>query len=208
MKNAINRSSARPTPTSSWCPPSATCGPLCRKKSGLLEDNRIFRTPSFSDGCSRFVSRPWRVSRRKRLTLDDNYVTRYGISIWAKNGWETARTEHLYGLDDGSWVLWTDPRTPEPSSSPYRSLVRAVSQPFLSQHLRYIVPSSKYLFIVAFPYIWKLLVMATCRRQPFSTVSLIYREPLGSRSHFKVRGWHRGVDSSFLEGCHEAFYEL
>jgi len=29
--------------------------------------------------------------------------------------------------------------------------IRAVSQPFLSQHLRFIVPTSKYLFIVAFP---------------------------------------------------------
>ena len=41
--------------------------------------------------------------------------------------------------------------------------IRAVSQPFLSQHLRFIVPTSKYLFIVAFPNVWKLLVMATLR---------------------------------------------
>jgi hypothetical protein len=92
------------------------------------------------------------------------------------------------------------PPTPEPLSSPYRSLVRAVPQPFLSQHLRYIVPASKYLStcIVAFPHVWKLFVMATCQSQPFSTASLIYREPLGSRSHFKVRGWHGWVDSLFF----------
>ena len=71
MKNAINRVSARPRPTSSWCPPSAPCGPLWLKQSGLLDNNPIFRTLSFSDGCSRFFSRLWSVSRRKRLTLDD-----------------------------------------------------------------------------------------------------------------------------------------
>jgi hypothetical protein len=31
MKNAINRASARPRPTSSWCPLSAPCGPLWLK---------------------------------------------------------------------------------------------------------------------------------------------------------------------------------
>ena len=44
--------------------------------------------------------------------------------------------------------------------------------------------------------------------QPFSTVSLIYREPLGSRPHFKGRSGHGWVDSCFVEGCHDAFYEL
>jgi hypothetical protein len=34
----------------------------------------------------------------------------------------------------------------------------------------------------------KLFLMATCQSQPFSTVSLIYREPLGFRSYFKGRG--------------------
>ena len=34
---------------------------------------------------------------------------------------------------------------------PYTSLVRAVSQPFFFQQLRYIAPTSKYLYIVAFP---------------------------------------------------------
>ena len=74
--------------------------------------------------------------------------------------------------------------------------------------IRFIVPTSKYLFVVAFPNVLKLFLMATCQSQPFSTVSLIYREPLGSRSHFKVRGWHGWVDCSFFEGCHDAFYEL
>ena len=35
------------------------------------------------------------------------YGTQYGTTIWAKNGWETARTKYLYGLHDGSWVWWT-----------------------------------------------------------------------------------------------------
>ena len=110
-------------------------------------DNSFFRTMSFSDGCSRFFSHPWSVFRRKRLTLDDMGPNKqYGTTIWAKNGWETARNKDLYGLDDCLWAWWTHPQTLEPSSSPYRSLVRAVSQPFLSQHLRYIVPTSKYLF--------------------------------------------------------------
>ena len=129
------------------------------------------------------------------------YGTQYGTTMWAKNGRETARTKDLYGLHDGSWAWWTHPQTPEPSSSSYRSLVRAVFQPFLSEHVRYIAPTLKYLStsIVAFPNVWILFLMATCQSQPFSTVPLIYREPLGSRSHFKVRGWHGWVDCSFFE---------
>ena len=77
--------------------------------------------------------------------------------------------------------------------------------------IRIIVPTSKYLFIVAFPSVWKyflLFLMASCQSQPFSTVSLIYREPLGSRPHFKGRSWHGWVDSCIFEGGHDAFYEL
>jgi hypothetical protein len=62
-ENAINRSSARPRPTSSWCPTSAPCGPLWLKSAGLLEDNPFFRTLSFSDYCSRSFGRPWSVPR-------------------------------------------------------------------------------------------------------------------------------------------------
>jgi hypothetical protein len=57
-------------------------------------------------------------------------------------------------------------------------------------------------------YVLILLVMASCQGQPFSTVSLIYREPVGSRPHFKERSWHGWVDSCFFVGCHDAFYEL
>jgi hypothetical protein len=55
-KNAINRSSARPRPTYSL---------------DTETQNPFFWTLSFSTGCSRSFSRPWSVSRRKRLTLDD-----------------------------------------------------------------------------------------------------------------------------------------
>ena len=48
MKNAINRSSARPRPASSRCPLSAPCGLRWLKWSGLLEDNPFCRTRSFS----------------------------------------------------------------------------------------------------------------------------------------------------------------
>ena len=61
------------------------------------------------------------------------YGTQYGTTLWAKNGLETARTKDLYGLDDGSGVRGYVHQTHEPSSSPCRSLVRAVSQPFLAQ---------------------------------------------------------------------------
>jgi hypothetical protein len=46
-----------------------------------------------------------------------------------------------------------------------------------------------------------LFLMASCQSQPFSTVSLIYREPLGSRPHFKGRSWHGWVDIVFLRGA-------
>ena len=57
MKNAINRVSARPRPTSLWCPPSAPCGPLWLKMSGFLEHNQFatYRTLSFSAGPARFL---------------------------------------------------------------------------------------------------------------------------------------------------------
>jgi hypothetical protein len=79
-----------------------------------------------------------------------------------------------------------------------------------NRFIRFIVPTSKYLFIIAFQnvFLFLLFVMAACQSQPFSTVSLIYGEPLGSRSHFKGRSWHGWVDSCIFEGCHDAFYEL
>ena len=55
------------------------------------------------------------------------YGTQYGTTIWAKNGWETARTKDIYGLHDGSWVWWTYPRTLGSSCSQYSSRFSAVS---------------------------------------------------------------------------------
>ena len=81
---------------------------------------------------------------------------------WERNGWETARTKDLYGLD-----MFT------------KLMSHRVAH--IGSHI--------------------------VQSQPFSTVSLIYGEPLGSRSHFKVRGCGR-VDCSFFEGCHDAFYDL
>ena len=169
----------------------------------MLGNNPIFRTLSFSDGCSRFFSRLWSVSRRKRLTLDD-----MGPNMGPPFGRRTAEKRLELKIYMG-YTMAHEFGEHIPELLGHRvAHIRAVSQPFLSQHLRFIVPTSKYLFIVAFPDVWKLLVMATCQSQPFSTVSLIYGEPLGSRSHFKVRGWHGRVDCSFFEGCHDVFYEF
>jgi hypothetical protein len=80
------------------------------------------------------------------------------------------------------------------------------SQPLLSQHWRYIVPTSKYPSIVAFPNIWQLLVMATCQSQPLSTVSLIYEKPLGFRScHISKCEGLGGPIPSFIGGCYVRF---
>ena len=46
---------------------------------------------------------------------------------------DDSKAKDLYGLDDGSGVRRCVHQDHEPSSSPYRSLVRAVSQPFFAQ---------------------------------------------------------------------------
>ena len=56
--------------------------------------------------------------------------------------------------------------------------------------------------MVVFPSIWKLLAMATCRSQPFSTVSLIYREPLGFlKVPFRSAGGLEVPISTMIGGC-------
>ena len=127
--------------TSSRCSSSAPCCPQWLKMPELLEDNPFSTNLSFSDGSGRFFSRPWSVSRQKRLTLDQPMLPPF----WTRNGGETAHPKYLYGPNDGSEVWVAAARTTGPSSRPYRHICRTVSQPFLPHNHRYIAPT--YLYI-------------------------------------------------------------
>jgi hypothetical protein len=71
----------------------------------------------------------------ERFSMKTADIGRYGTQYGTTFEQRTAekRFEDLYGLDDGSRVWECVHQAHEPSSSPYRSLVRAVSQPFFAQ---------------------------------------------------------------------------
>jgi hypothetical protein len=162
MKNAIDRSSDRPWPTSSRCPPSAPCCPRWLKMSRFLKDNLFSRTLSFAHGSGHFSAVHGAFSNKKRLTLDN-----MGPPFWARNGWETDQPKCLYGPYDGLLVRLAAAQTYEPSSGPYISLSRAVSQIFLAQNYQYIVPSYLWSYFQVLGNCWSWPPVKVSRFRPF-----------------------------------------